>query len=272
MNESTYIMTLSKFKANTFEFEMETDGISLQEANVSFIIESSAMNLMFEANKIDGKKWEVIIPPLPILQKTMYPFRIALESEGYYFEPMIGAVNVVGEGKVTVTPSADIRMKEVRKIGETIDAIDPSKMNLTPKSAPRKTSVPEIHPLLEKEEMKVLPDDALVDKIIKEKKSKSKKIITEQKKKPSINKNGKNPLTNLSMIKEVFGVKPANESEEIIIEETIEIPSTEKNDKAVANILREMKKGKMDEKFDSAVKDGGMLSGFFEEGKVSLTH
>lgn len=177
MNDN-YLITLSKFKANTFEFELETDGIAMNEADVSFIIESSAMNLMFEANHLDGRKWEVVVPPLPILKKTMYPFKITLATEGYFFEPMNGSVNVVGEGSVKITSAPLATKQEAKRIGESIDSIDPGKMSLAPKNKNKKASVLKEHPLESKEDVgSHLPSEEAVDKILTESKKPRKKTI-----------------------------------------------------------------------------------------------
>lgn len=105
MSEQTYVVTISKLRENLLNFNMVANGISTTDANVNFIIESEKMSLVFEAKKANntGKKWEVEIPALPMLKKTIYPFKITLASEGYYFEPFLGNINVIGTGSVQVT-------------------------------------------------------------------------------------------------------------------------------------------------------------------------
>lgn len=229
MNDN-YLITLSKFKANTFEFELETDGISLQEANVSFIIESSAMNLMFEANNLDGKKWEVVVPPLPILQKTMYPFRITLATEGFFFEPMVGAVNVVGEGSVRVSTAPTNTIKEAKRISESIDSIDARKMSLAPKKNPRKSSMPKVHPLQENEtKKKGLPSEEVVESILRKKESK--------------------PVEDFSKKVSLF--------EQVVKAKQAEAPEINEKDAAVADILKEFKGGK---ETATPARKGGLLS------------
>jgi hypothetical protein len=115
MTDSNYIVTVSNSKKNTIEFELEAEGVKVNKAAVNLVIESATMGLMFEASKKSGKKWEVEIPPLPMLKETTYPFKVTLATEGYYFEPMTGKINIVGNEsvKVTAIPSARVGKKKV---------------------------------------------------------------------------------------------------------------------------------------------------------------
>ena len=118
MSDSKYVVTLSNLRQNTLEFELDADGISVNEADVNLVIEAANMGLAFNAKRTEGKKWEVDVPPLPMLKKTSYPFKVTLASEGYYFEPMNGSVNIVGAGSVNVTSIPTGRTKDVSTMTE----------------------------------------------------------------------------------------------------------------------------------------------------------
>jgi len=93
---STNILTITNKKKNDLEFDLEIEGLEGGPSDVRFVIETSEMDLGFKCTQQKGKKCSVNIPPLPHLEKTMYPFRIEVVADGYYFVPMKGQVNVVG--------------------------------------------------------------------------------------------------------------------------------------------------------------------------------
>lgn len=119
MSDNKYVVTLSNLRQNTLEFELEADGISINEADVQLVIEAANMGLTFDAKRTSGKKWEVNVPPLPMLKRTNYPFKVTLASEGFYFEPMSGSVNVVGNGTVNVTSIPTGRTKNITTMSES---------------------------------------------------------------------------------------------------------------------------------------------------------
>lgn len=102
MSDTKYIVTMTNHKENSLDFELESDGLAIGDAEVHFIIEAGDMNLMFYATKMKdtARKWEVVVPPLEMLKKSKYPFKITLAAEGYYFEVMSGEVNLITKSSV----------------------------------------------------------------------------------------------------------------------------------------------------------------------------
>jgi len=100
------MVTISNVKTNVLEFEADIQGVDTTDMSVKFVINANGMNIGFDARHLSGTKWEVDIPPLPMLERTAYPFKMDVTSDGYYFEPLQGTINVVGSHDVYVsTPS-----------------------------------------------------------------------------------------------------------------------------------------------------------------------
>lgn len=100
------MVTISNVKSNVLEFDADIQGVDTSDMAVKFIINANGMNIGFDARHLSGSKWEVNIPPLPMLERTAYPFKMDVMSDGYYFEPLQGTVNIVGSHDVYVsTPS-----------------------------------------------------------------------------------------------------------------------------------------------------------------------
>jgi len=104
------LITISNTKANILEFDVEINGVDTADMAVRFIIEASSMELGFDSKKGDKTKWSVEIPALAILEKTSYPFHIDIIVDGYYFEPLCGSVNVVGEHTVYASKPENITL------------------------------------------------------------------------------------------------------------------------------------------------------------------
>lgn len=139
---SENIVTLTNKKSNELEFEMEVEGLSVKPSDIRFIIETSEMDYAFKCTQKKGKTCTVTIPPLPHLEKTMYPFRIETVIDGYHFTPMKGQVNVTSSFDVyasepknkTVAPPKNVEKKP-----------DPKKT--APKKAPEKKTEQKISEL-----------------------------------------------------------------------------------------------------------------------------
>lgn len=97
------VLTITNLKQNILEFNAGLEGISDNEMKVRLIIEANGMDFGFDAKRVKGTLWEVIIPPLPMLEKTAYPFRMDVVSEGYFFDPLHGTMNVVGAHELYIT-------------------------------------------------------------------------------------------------------------------------------------------------------------------------
>ena len=97
------VLTITNLKQNILEFTAGLEGLNDNDMQVRLIIEANGMDLGFDAKRIQGTTWEVVIPPLPMLEKTAYPFRMDVVSEGYFFAPLQGIINVVGTHELYVT-------------------------------------------------------------------------------------------------------------------------------------------------------------------------
>jgi hypothetical protein len=106
------IVTISNVKENVLEFNADIEGLNTDDMAVKFIIEADGMDIGFDAVHQNGSKWEVKIPPLSILERTAYNFKMDVISEGYFFEPLAGTVNVVGSHDIYIsTPTQHIGAK-----------------------------------------------------------------------------------------------------------------------------------------------------------------
>lgn len=97
------IVTISNVKTNVLEFDADIQGLDTADMSVKFIINANGMNIGFDAQPLHGTKWEVTIPPIPMLERTAYPFHMDVTSDGYFFEPLQGTINVVGSHDVYVS-------------------------------------------------------------------------------------------------------------------------------------------------------------------------
>lgn len=94
MNNDNVLQIFST-KENTIDFNITTQGLADANLKVCFVIETSQMNVSFYAQKTEGEKWRVTIPPISFLEKTAYNFCIYVVADEYYFEPFRGIVNVL---------------------------------------------------------------------------------------------------------------------------------------------------------------------------------
>lgn len=97
------IVSINNLKENLLEFEMTITGLTEENLDAKFIIHSADMDLAFACKKGDNGKWSVTLPPLPMLERTAYPFRLQVIAEGYQFNPLKGSVNIVGSPEVYAT-------------------------------------------------------------------------------------------------------------------------------------------------------------------------
>lgn len=117
-------LKIIKTKENTFEFEVEVDGIDAKDMKIRLMIAVSDMSLAFNAKHVEDSKWSVTIPVLSMLDKTTYPFCIDAIVDGYHFEPMKGSITVFGSAELYVTEPKNVTLappkEEVKKDEETV--------------------------------------------------------------------------------------------------------------------------------------------------------
>lgn len=96
------IITITNVRENNLEFDLSVTGVDDSNAVARFVIRTEKVNFAFPCGR-NGSKWEVNIPAMPQLERTMYPFSIEFIADGYFFEPMVGQVNVVGTADIYIT-------------------------------------------------------------------------------------------------------------------------------------------------------------------------
>lgn len=101
-------ISINHTKSNTLEFDLTMEGVETNDLVVRFVIESKEMKLSFEAKKKKGDTWAVKIPRLPMLEKTMYDFCVEVVTDGYFFKPAEGKVNVVGSAELYSTKPKNV--------------------------------------------------------------------------------------------------------------------------------------------------------------------
>lgn len=123
------IVSINNLKENLLEFELTVKGLTEENFDTKFVIHSSDMELAFPCKKGDNGKWSVTLPPLPMLERTAYPFHLQVVAEGFQFRPLRGSVNIVGSPEVyastSVTnkklesPTKPVVVKETTKVAPT---------------------------------------------------------------------------------------------------------------------------------------------------------
>lgn len=99
---SSELVQINNLKDNEFEFELVVEGLKLDDVDAKFVIESKGVDLAFPCKRNTDGKWSVKLPPLPMLERTVYPFHLQVIAEGYHFRPMKGSLNIVGSNDVYV--------------------------------------------------------------------------------------------------------------------------------------------------------------------------
>jgi len=114
------VVTITNLKENILDFELSAEGIEAKDIVVKFVIEADGIEFAFPAKKAKGKSWTVTIPKMPTLERTTYNYCINAVTDGYYFEPLKGKVNVVGPQEVFATvPKQTAKPKDKPPATET---------------------------------------------------------------------------------------------------------------------------------------------------------
>lgn len=99
------IVSINNLKENYLEFELRVQGLTESNFDTKFVIHSADMELAFPCKKGEDGKWSVTLPPLPMLERTAYPFHLQVVAEGFQFRPLRGSVNIVGSPEVYASVS-----------------------------------------------------------------------------------------------------------------------------------------------------------------------
>ncbi len=165
---SENIIALANKKKNEIEFEMEVEGLTVAPSDIRFIIETDVMEYAFKCSKKKGKLYKVTIPPLPQLEKTLYPFKIEAVIDGYHFTPMTGQVNVAGAFDVYVSDAKNTTVAPPKKVTKK-PATKKIDKDVTEKPVPKDIAV------LAKKILGTKPTEAPANKKVAKKKVEPKK-------------------------------------------------------------------------------------------------
>lgn len=81
---------------NTYEFDLEIEGLTTVEIRAWFIIMVKGLELSFACTQ-DNNHFTCKIPPMPFIEKTAYKGAVRLVADDYFFEPVSDLiVNVTG--------------------------------------------------------------------------------------------------------------------------------------------------------------------------------
>jgi hypothetical protein len=105
------IVTINNTKNNVLDFDISIQGLATEDIRVWFDIKTGNMDIRFECSKKENDSWEVTIPPLPFIDKTAYSCSVSVVADGYFFEPMVGTLNVTGSAEVYVKSSSNQTLK-----------------------------------------------------------------------------------------------------------------------------------------------------------------
>jgi hypothetical protein len=131
------IVSINNLKENILQFELTVEGLSTKDFDAKFVIHSSDMEMAFPCKKGDDGKWTVTLPPLPMLERTAYPFHLQVVAEGFQFRPLRGAVNVVGSPEVYATGVKNQKLKSPTKPAESAKV--KTEAVVVPKAQPTKS-------------------------------------------------------------------------------------------------------------------------------------
>ena len=124
------LVVINQSKKNSLDFDLEVEGVDTKNLKVHFVIKAKGYELSFSCKKAkDSNKCTLTIPPLPHLEKSTYPFYIAVIADGYYFEPLKGTVNVEGSHQIYASKPENKKeeKKETKKKAKKESAEPPRK-------------------------------------------------------------------------------------------------------------------------------------------------
>lgn len=116
------VININNTKANTLEFEMTIEGANTSAVDCHFVIVAKGMDFRFKAKVKDAKAnlWNVKIPAMGFLERTAYKCYTEVMTDGQYFKPMKGNVNVVGSAEIfTSTPTNKTIANDTAKNAES---------------------------------------------------------------------------------------------------------------------------------------------------------
>ena len=95
------MLTIASECASEFQFDVAISGTDVKDAKVRFILENvNGFDVTINCTKAGPNRWAVNFPALPINEKSKN-FRVEVITEGFYFCPTMGQVNITHTPKVS---------------------------------------------------------------------------------------------------------------------------------------------------------------------------
>ena len=160
------LVQLNHQTENTYEFDIEIDGLDSIDVRAWFVICTSKMELTFPCTQVNSH-FTCKIPPMPFLEKTAYRGAVRLVADDYFFEPVSNlVVNVTGNLSFEKTDIVNM------KVQPTLD--------MKAQSVPTKITEPD-GPAVKTEVQRVENPDDIIKRMTNErvKSKKVKKILAE---------------------------------------------------------------------------------------------
>lgn len=107
----TETIQLNQQTENTFDFELEIDGLTSVEVTAWLVIKTKGIELSFPCTQ-SGNNFSCKIPPIPFIERTAYSGCIRLVADDYFFEPVTNLlVNVTGNLSFEPTDIKNMTLK-----------------------------------------------------------------------------------------------------------------------------------------------------------------
>jgi len=159
-------VSITNSRENELQFDISVEGTDVSEMRARFVIETDDVNYSFDCKQGDeAAKWVVKIPALPQLKSGTYDFYVEIITNGYYFDPY--------KGKVDVTPEPTVSQSDVETKKPSVPVVKPIVVK-SKKSEEDKKDSPSV------EESEEIRNKNLVDTFLKNKRTKP--VIKESKK------------------------------------------------------------------------------------------
>ena len=153
-------VSITNSRETELQFDISVEGVDVTTMEARFVIEADGVKYSFECKQSDeAGKWVVRIPALPHLKHGEYDFHIEIITNGYYFNPY--------HGKVNVTPEPTVSKSEVKNDKPPVPVV---KISAAPKVAEDKES-DRSAPVISEEDNKPESEE-LIDVFMKHRKDK----------------------------------------------------------------------------------------------------
>lgn len=101
---------LNQQSENTYEFELELEGLEITDVKAWLVMHGNNMELSFPCTQ-KGAKFTCVIPPVPFLERTAYKACIRLVAEQYFFQPIDNIIiDVVGNLNFEATDVKNMKL------------------------------------------------------------------------------------------------------------------------------------------------------------------